>query len=129
MAECTKIRIRHRQLCAGDLDRKINIQSRTIDEPDDMSTDFGNTFTTTKSVWAALKTTKGRDVFFATNLDQAVSHVFYTRYVAGMTANDWIQYKDENYDILETENLDERDEWMAHYCNVRGASSSELNNA
>lgn len=129
MAECTKIRIRHRRLCAGDLDRYIEVLCRSMDAPTDSSTDFENSFATSKKLWAGLRTTKGKDVFFATNLDEAVSHVFYTRYVDWITADHWIKFSGENYDILESENIDERNEWMAHYCNVRGCASSDLNNA
>lgn len=129
MAQCTKIRIKHRRLCAGDLDRMITVKCRTIETPSDDTTDFKNKFFDSKKLWSALKTTKGKDVFFATNLDQAVTHVFYTRYVSWITADNWIEYNGLNFDILESEDIDERGEWMAHYCNVRGCSDSELNHA
>lgn len=129
MPQCTKIRIKHRKLCSGDLDRFITIMNRTLDAPIDDSTDFQNNFSNTKKTWAGLSTTKGEDVFFATNLDEAVTHVFYTRFFSWLTTENWIKYKGQNFDILEVEDIDERGEWNAIYCNVRGCSVEPVNHA
>lgn len=128
MTECKKIRIYHRSLCAGDLDRKIAIKTRTTPG---MTTSAGidQDFDTTNSVWSALKTTKGRSMFYTTNLDKAVSHVFYIRYIDGLTQESWIDYGGELYDIIDIDNYDERDEWMALMCNVRGEDDVEANYA
>jgi SPP1 family predicted phage head-tail adaptor len=92
--------------------------------------DFDHTFTAVGSKkWAALKTTKGRDMFFATNMDIGVTHIFYIRWYNGLTSEDWITFKGERYDIVEVENIDERDEWYAIYCNVRGDETQDQNDA
>ncbi len=126
MPQCKAIRIKHRKLCVSDLDRRISLQDRTMGTPT-TTVDFRQTFANGKVVWAALKTAKGREMFFTTNMDVAVSHIFYIRWYADLTSDKWIIWGSENYDILDTENIDERDEWYALYCNVRGASSSEVN--
>lgn len=91
--------------------------------------DMTENFTDDKTVWAGLKTSKGREMFYASNAQDAVSHIFYFRWFSGLETQDWIEYKDENYDILEIDNLDERDEWYACYCNPRGSKSLEVNYA
>jgi SPP1 family predicted phage head-tail adaptor len=118
----------HRQLCAGDLDRKISILSRAMVPPAN-GVDMSMEFTVLKTPWAGLKTAKGKEVFYASNMQDAVTHVFYIRWYDGLETQHWIQYKGVNYDILEIEDLDERNEWYAIYCNVRGSSSLEVNEA
>lgn len=129
MAECIKVRIKHRSLCAGDLDRKITIMNRTLETTEDATTDSVNKFKKEKDVWAALRTTKGKDMFFATNLDIGVTHVFYTRHFEWLTSRQWICYGGKKYDIVEVENLDERSEWSASFCNIRGEGTQRMNDA
>ena len=126
MPRCKPIRIDHRGICAGDMDRRIKIKSQEIAVPT-TTVDFGENFQDTKTVWAGVKSTKGRDTFYVTNLDAEVSHVFYFRYYPGLTSESWIEYKAENYEILLLENLDERDEFYVAYCNVRGNKDEEPN--
>jgi len=123
---CKSIRPPRRGLCSGDLDRRITIKSRALAAPSS-GVDFEENFAAGKTVWAALKTSKGRAMFYATNMDVAVTHVFYVRWYDTLTADLWVEYKSENYDIVEVENLDERDDWALLYCNVRGDSSDEVN--
>jgi len=91
--------------------------------------DYSETFSGDKSVWASLKTTKGRDTFYLTNLDKQVSHVFLIRWYAGLTSEKWVEFQTENYDIIEVENVEERNEWYLVYCNVRGVKTAETNHA
>ena len=117
-----------RSLCSGDLDRKIIIKSRAMVAPGP-TIDLSMEFTNDKYVWAAVKTSKGKELFYATNMQDAVTHIFYIRYLSTLETQHWIEYRGANYDILEIENMDERNEWMAVYCNIRGTSSLEVNHA
>ena len=126
MPQCIKTKFKRRGICAGDLDRLIVIDGRTLTTPK-TSVDFEQTFAQEKKVWAALETSKGRQMFFTTNLDVAVTHVFGIRWFAGLDSENWIKYKNELYDIIEVENLDERDEFYIVYCNVRGDENNEVN--
>lgn len=128
MTECKTIKLYHRRLCAGYLDRLIEINVR---QSDAMTTGAGidQRFNPVRKVWSALKTSKGREMFFTTNMDKAVSHVFYIRYIDCLNSEKWICYSGEFYDIVDVENLDERNEWLAIYCNVRGSGSNEANYA
>lgn len=128
MTECRHIRVTHRQLCAGDLDRLIVLKSRALRAPQ-TTVDFSELFTTEQTVWAALKTTKGRNTFYITNMGIAVGHVFYIRYFGALTSDWWIEYNGDNYDIVEVEDIDERHEWIAIYANVRGTSTEPVNYA
>lgn len=128
MPECKIIRPKRRRLCTGDLNIKIDILSRSYGAPV-TDVDFSQNFSLFKNIWAALETSNGRNNFYVTNLDISVSHIFYMRWIDGLEAEKWIEYKNENYDILEVENLEERDEWAICYCNVRGVNSEAVNNA
>ena len=127
MAVCQKIRVNHRALCANDLDRKVKIKTRSM-VTSQLDTDMSVGFTS-KTVWAAVKTAKGNQTFFATNMQDVVDHIIYIRWYDGVTSENWVEYKGDNYDIIDVENLDERDEWYALYCNVRGTTTKEVNDA
>jgi len=126
MATCHKIKFKHRAICAGDLDRRIELQTRGFKNCN-TSVDFGQEFTKTKSTYAALVTARGKDIFAGANMETLVSHIFYIRYFDGLTSESWINYRSTRYDILEVENLDERNEFYALFCNVRGDDSLEVN--
>ena len=128
MADCQKIKIPKRGICAGDLNKIIYIKSRSLETPKS-GVDFSENFSAGKRVWAGLKTTKGRAMFYTTNMDQGVTHIFYIRWYAGLTSDYWIEYKGENYDIAQVDNLDESDQFYAVYCNVRGDKDSKVNHA
>ena len=125
MAQCTLVKFKHRRICIGDLNRVVSLMTRTLDAPQS-SVDFGHTFTDL-TTWAALATVKGKDVFAGTNMSTLISHIFYVRYRSDVTAEWWIKYKSKNYDIVDTENLEERNEFLAIFCNVRGASDQPVN--
>jgi head-tail adaptor len=60
-------------------------------------------------------------------MEQDVTHVFGIRWFDGLTADYWVEYKSENYDILDVENIDERGEFALLYCNVRGDKDEPVN--
>ena len=110
--QCQPIRMKHRRLCAGDLDRKITIKSRTLSTPLG-DVDFEQVFESTKSVWSAVVTVKGRVMFGATQMENPATHIFYVRWINVLTAESWVVYRGENSRIIDVENLDERNEWAA----------------
>jgi len=128
MPNCNIKKLKRRRICAGDLNIRIILKTRSTVAPQ-TTVDFGQEFTITKTVWAGLETTGGRDTFYVTNLDESVGHVFYIRWFTGLTTEYWIEHQSENYDILKVENLEERNEWAICYCNVRGSKSQAVNNA
>lgn len=128
MSECERIRIPHRKICVGDLRRRISIQNRVLGAPK-TGVDIRHTFQELRKPWAAVRTVNGKNIFAGVNLDRVPTHIFYIRYYEGLTAEDWIVYKNERYDILEVENINERDEYYAVYCNNRGDQAKRATSA
>lgn len=126
MPKCTPKTFKYRRICTGDLNRIIKLKDRTLDAPS-TSVDYGHTFTDV-STWAAVETVKGKDIFAGTNMDQLVSHIFYIRY-RELTSEDWLEYRSQNYDILDVENLEENNAFLALMCNVRGSTEQPVNEA
>lgn len=125
MATCSKVNIRNRKVCIGDLRDKIVIQTRSITPPSANGSDMTETFATSNTVWAAIETRNGVEIFDGTNVLQGVAtHYIYIRYIAGLTEESWILYKSKYYDIIDVQNLEERDEFMLLRCCERGSSSN-----
>lgn len=128
MPVCNAKRLKRRHICAGDLNDRIIIKSRNTVAPQ-TTVDFSQNFKNDRTVWAGVETTSGRNTFYVSNIDDSVTHVFYLRWFDGLTSENWIEFKNENYDILEVENWEERDEWAVCYCNVRGDKDEAVNHA
>lgn len=128
MGECQRIRIPHRKICVGDLRRRISIQNRQLGPPK-TGVDITHTFVELRKPWAAVRTLTGNNIFAGVNLDRTPTHIFYIRFYEGLTAEDWVVYKGERYDILEVENINERDEYYALYCNLRGDENKRSTSA
>jgi len=128
MPECKKIRTKKRQLCSGDLMHEIKLYDRTISRDNDGNVDYDLTFDNELFAWCAIDTlSKGQDVFNGANLLGVATHIFYIRHIEGLTAEKWIQFDSRNFDILSVENLDERKEFQALYCNERGSKDNLTN--
>lgn len=131
MPVCETIKIKHRKICVGDLDRQIEIYQRDL-RTAQMDVDYREEFTKIDDFWAAVQTSSvgrlnHRREFDGTNLGDAFTHLFYIHFDDRITQEAYISFNGEYYDILETENIDERDEWMALYTNVRGDNTLPVN--
>jgi len=135
MAICEKIRSKRRKVCIADLDRQISVQNRAIATPT-TSQDYTEVFSagsdtssglTSGDVWAMIQTLSGATVFDTTNTERAVTHKITTRFLSGVTAESWVLFESNRYDVVTVENLDERSEFMVMRCVFRGASSSSVN--
>ena len=127
MTQCVQVKLKHRKICLGDLNKKILLYTRSITAPDESAedndqVDFGESFTKPKTIWAGIETRTGREIFDGTNLLGVATHYFYVRYRAGLTSENWIKFNGEYYDILRVENWEERNEFMLLYSSVRGDS-------
>jgi SPP1 family predicted phage head-tail adaptor len=123
MPVCKKIRTKKRQVCIGDLRDEIEIQNRQIVAPDLGDVDYEEAFSTTTIVFSAIETVSGQTIFDESNQERDVTHKIYIRYMAGVTAQTWIKFKDELYDILKVENLEERNEFLLLRCSKRGTAT------
>lgn len=125
---CKKILRKHRQVCIGALDTEIVVNSRTITEPIEDSVDYTETFVEDALVFAAVETTsRGQIVFDGTNTARVLTHRFYIRFLTGITAETWVESDGINYDILNTETLDGRNEFILLNATRRGSDILPIN--
>jgi len=127
MGACKKVRITKRRFCVGDLRERITIQNRSIATPDNL--DFDETFDSDLPLWAGVKTMVGVDVFDDSNTAVSATHDFIIRFRSDITAENWILWNNERYDILLTEDYDGQRLWLRLRCNLRGSSAKEVNKA
>ena len=114
----------HRKLCVGDLKDRITLQTRDLTEPVFGARDFTETFVTSDTVWAKVVTTQGRTFFDGVQTDQVISHQVTIRYLSTVTPETWILLDDGNrLDIIDQEDLEERNEYLRLLCTDRGPST------
>lgn len=104
----------------GDLSKRITLHTRSIRPPDFGDTNFTEEFSNPVVVWAMILTSTGKTIFDGVSLDVQVTHEVYIRHRDGVTEETWIEYKNDYYDVLRVENLEEDDEFLKISCKVRG---------
>lgn len=127
MPKCSPIRIKKRRVCTGDLKEQVVIQLRALKAPQSGSVDFDEEFTTSRAVWAAIETRSGIERFDGVNLISSPSHFIYIRYTADIDVEKWITYKNDRYEILDVENLEERNEFLLLRCSPLGDKNLRTN--
>lgn len=127
MSTCKTIKAGSTKICIGDMRHKIKINVRTLTPPSNSDVDFDEVLSDEKEVWAALKTTSGKEVFDGTNLKGIATHIFYIRALAGQTAESWVEFKSEFYRILGVQDFREDNRFQELMCNVRGDTSLPVN--
>lgn len=129
MSSCTKIKGRNRQICIGDMQHRIKLQSRSLSQPFFEDVDFDENFQDQSEVWAMINTVSGKTLFDGVNQDINITHEVYIMYDLSVTAETWIEYDGRRFDILKVENLDERKQFMRLICSERGANTYEASKA
>lgn len=129
MPVCTKIRKKKRQACIGDMRDEIVLQDRSITPPDFNAVDFTENFTPTDTVWAEINTVSGKTYFDDVNTEIDITHEILIRFDPAVTAETWILFDGRRIDILTTEDLDERHEYMLLTCNDTGESAQAASEA
>lgn len=115
------IRKTRRKICVGDMRDRVKLQSRDITEPAFGATDFDEQFEGTSEVWALVNTTAGKVIFNGVNADVAISHEIFIRHDPTVTAETWVELGDgRRLDVVNVENLDEREDFMRLLCTERG---------
>ena len=124
----TKIKRQRRELLVGDLRDQILLQDRSIEAPTFDSADFTERFDDLGGVWASIITQAGKVIFDDhQQRDQLVTHEIGIRYDSRVTAETWLLLADgRRLDILDVENLDERDEWIIMQCTDRGTQDDQV---
>lgn len=117
----TVLRRKHRTLCVGDLKDQIILHNRNIEEPVFGEVDATEDFNPIKSVWASVKTVSGKTFFSDVHGDIAVTHEISIRYRDDVSAETWIELgSGTRLKIVNTQNLEERNEWLVLLCSERG---------
>lgn len=120
MTVCVKIKGRKRKLCIGDLDRQITLSDRNITTTSVAVPEFGEAFTDPTLVWSMLETTNGVKVFDGINIERIATHLFYIRYRDNITQEKFVFFEGNIYDIINTQDLEERHEWILLKCALNG---------
>lgn len=124
MPSCQFIKRKHRKICIGDLNSLILLQSRHIVAPVFDDVDFDEDFQDTSEVWAKIDTQIGKTVFDGVDTDINVTHKITIRFDPSVTTETWVEFASRKFDIMLTENLEERDEWLLLFCTVRGVGEA-----
>ena len=127
MPTCQKLKRKRRQPCIGDLDTLIVLQDRTLTPP--TGVDFSETFTDNSTVWAMVNTTRGKTAFDEANVERDITHEFTIRFLDGITSETWILFEGKRHDIIDTEDLEERHEWLVLRCAKLGPTTQAVNDA
>ena len=127
MAACNRIKRKNRKVCVGDLNELITIKDRSLTAARPGATGISEAFTNDKQVWAMIETTRGDQFFDGSSLQTGTTHLFYARYDASVTQEDFIFFSGNIYDILDVENLDERSNFMKIQARKRGTETINVN--
>jgi SPP1 family predicted phage head-tail adaptor len=127
VADCKRIKRKNRKVCIGDLSEEITIKGRTIQASLPGAQKFTEAFAEGTTVWAAVETNRGDQFFDGTSLRTAATHIFYIRYLAGVTQESYIEFNEILYDILDVEDLDERGQFMKIPARKRGHKDVKVN--
>lgn len=137
MPRCVKVRFDKQQLCTGDLEHYIDIQSRALGINTPGTTSPVETFTSIKNVWAGIQTSSsiagGVALFSKININPNTTHVFFIYYDADLakleTGNNFVLYKGERYRILATRNQGELNNMLALETTNRGDETKTASEA
>ncbi len=124
MAQCKFIKRSHRKICAGDLDTEITLENRDIVPPLAGEVDFEEDFTNSVPVFSKVETTIGKTVFDGVNTDTVITHKITIRFDSTVTTETWILLNGNRINIVQTENLEQRNEWLFLLCTDRGATQA-----
>ena len=118
---------RLRKHSTGDMRARIKLKTRTIKPPSFGSAAHSEEFESI-SVWAKVETERnGRQMFDDVNVENQPTHFFTIRYREDVTAETFIEYRSENYDIVKTIDPEERHEYLELQCKVLGDKTLEAN--
>lgn len=120
---------RRRRVCIGDLRDRVVLHDRAIVEPEFGVADFTEKFTAKEEVWARVESVQGKTFFDGVNStgaasgDIALTHEITVRFDPTVGAETWVEFKGNRFDVVNAENLEERDEFLLLRCVERGAKS------
>lgn len=132
MAKCVRLQRKKTYVCTGSLRYTIQVYERDLEPPVNslsMTPDYTETFTLLWTLKAMIETPKGKVIFDEVGTEKRVTHVFYTRYVPNITAQNWIEYDSVRYDIERVTNLEGNKLYLKIETIIRGAIDKEATEA
>ena len=132
MAICKKLQRTKTQVCTGNLNKLIEIFQRDIIAPINSFSsdpDYTESFTLLWTVWAMLQTPKGKVIFDEVGTEQRITDVFYTRFLPNITAQNWIEFEGQRYDIERVTNLEENALYLKIETIIRGDTTKAASEA
>ena len=111
------------------MDEQIILQDRAITPPLS-GVDATEQFTDTNpDIWAKIETVSGETFFDDTGEAREVTHRFTIEFIDGITAETWISFNSDRFDILDVEDYEERHEYMRLRASNRGIGANAANSA
>ena len=131
MSECKFIKKPHRKVCVGDMIDVVIFQFRDIQSPlfntVDFTEQFSNIDASDPSSFALIKTPRGKTWFDGVSTEVEITHEIYIPYDERITAEVWLTIEGDSeaqrIDILDVNDLEERQEIMLLTCNNKGVVS------
>lgn len=110
----------------GDLNKRINLQTRAINSTFQTKINKQTAeFVTYANPWAKVETTRGKTQFDGVELKIAYTHYITIRYRKNMDQTTWVEYEGNRYDIIDIEDLDDRHEFLLLRCKISGDSDAD----
>jgi SPP1 family predicted phage head-tail adaptor len=126
MGKCKRVDIPSKVIvCAGDLRYPITLHVRDLTPPDNV--DFGVTFTTTKTVRAAVVINNPISDVDDTNTNALNTHLFYVRYDSAIDNAYMVEWDSTYYTVNSIEELDFRKNFLKLICSERGDTAQAVN--
>ena len=132
MAKCVKLQRTKTQVCSGNLNKYIEIFERKIGAPINSlgsEPDYLENFILLYSLWAMVQTPRGPNIFDSVNIDKSLTTIFYIRFVPNITAQNWVVYDNERYQIIRVTNMEKNNLSLKLECVLKGAISKEATKA
>ncbi len=124
---CNPVKFKSRRVCIGDRNERIKIHIRTLTSNNAGSIESIETFIELVEVWAAVETTRGSQLWNGVEVSNPFTHRMSIRYRDNIDFNKWIEFRDEYYDIVDVENLEQKNEELFLMCIRKGDNTKEAN--
>ena len=102
----------------------ITLQNRDILPPVFGTPDFDEDFTNDTIVKAIISTKRGKVLFDGVATDNPITHKMCIKWLTGVTAETWVEFKGRRFDVLDVENCCEKDETLILRCTERGTGEA-----
>jgi len=137
LANCKFHKPTRKKLCRGDLNKKIRIQTRDLDESDYDSSQpveqFATVFTRRSTLETVTGILSGGKKFSGVSIDERTTHIFYVLYSSALevieSSNYFILFREKRFRVVSVTNINEDNQFLAIQVTDRGEDSLEATKA